>query len=58
MPKTETETSKVLNIRGITEEIHWMLREYAEMSGLSQAKALKRALRIATSVDESTNSIS
>ena len=54
----DKETGKVLNIRGITEETHWMLREYAEMSGLSQAKALKRALRIATSVDESTNSIS
>ena len=58
MPKTETETSKVLNIRGITEETHWMLREYAEMSGLSQAKALKRALRIATSVDEIKSSTS
>lgn len=55
MPKTET--GKVLNIRGITEETHWMLREYAEMNGLSQAKALKRALQIATSIDESIDEI-
>jgi hypothetical protein len=54
----ETETGKVLNIRGITEETHWMLREYAEMNGLSQAKALKRALQIATSIDEIKSSTS
>jgi len=54
----EKETGKVLNIRGITEETHWMLREYAEMNGLSQAKALKRALQIATSVDEIKSSTS
>jgi len=58
MPKTETETSKVLNIRGITEETHWMLRDYAAMNGLSQAKALSRALQIATSVDEIKSSTS
>ena len=54
----EKETGKVLNIRGITDETHWMLREYAEMNGLSQAKALKRALQIATSVDEIKSSTS
>ena len=40
----EKETGKVLNIRGITED--------------SQAKALKRALQIATSVDEIKSSTS
>ena len=54
----EKETGKVLNIRGITEDSHNMLREYAEMNGLSQARALKRALLIAISVDEIKSSTS
>jgi len=54
----ETETGKVLNIRGITDETHWMLREYAEMSGLNQAKAINQALKIAIAFDESRKSIS
>ena len=54
----ETETGKVLNIRGITEETHWMLREYSEMSGLNQAKAINQALKIAIAFDESRKSIS
>ena len=45
MPKTET--GKVLNIRGITEDTHLKLREYSALSGLSQARALNQALEIA-----------
>ena len=41
------ETAKVLNIRGISESTHLLLREYAEMSGLTQAKAINQALEIA-----------
>jgi hypothetical protein len=43
----ETETSKVLNIRGISEGTHLLLREYAELSNLTQAKAINQALEIA-----------
>ena len=48
MPKTDT--GKVLNIRGITEQTHLFLREYSALSGLSQAKALNQALEIAIAV--------
>jgi len=48
MPKTDT--GKVLNIRGITEQTHLLLREYSALSGLSQAKALNQALEIAIAV--------
>ena len=54
----DKETSKVLNIRGVTDETHWMLREYSEMSGLNQAKAINQALKIAIAFDESRKSIS
>ena len=45
MPKTET--GKVLNIRGITEDTHLKLREYSALSGLTQARAIDQALEIA-----------
>jgi len=48
----ETETSKVLNIRGITEDTHFLLREYSALSGLPQAKALSQALEIAIAFDD------
>jgi hypothetical protein len=54
----DKETGKVLNIRGVTDETHWMLREYSEMSGLNQAKAINQALKIAIAFDESRKSIS
>jgi hypothetical protein len=50
MPKTDT--GKVLNIRGITEDTHLKLREYSALSGLSQAKALNQALEIAIAFDD------
>ena len=40
-------TSKVLNLRGISESTHLLLREYAELSQLTQAKAINQALEIA-----------
>ena len=46
------ETGKVLNIRGITEETHLLLREYSALSGLPQAKALSQALEIAIAFDD------
>ena len=48
MPKTDT--GKVLNIRGITEDTHLLLREYSALSGLTQAKAINQALEIAIAV--------
>ncbi len=45
MPKTDT--GKVLNIRGITEDTHLLLREYSELIGANQAKAINQALEIA-----------
>ena len=48
MPKTDT--GKVLNIRGVTEDTHLLLREYSALSGLTQAKAINQALEIAIAV--------
>ena len=50
MPKTDT--GKVLNIRGVTEDTHLLLREYSELSGLNQARAIKQALEIAIAFDD------
>jgi hypothetical protein len=46
---------KVLNIRGVTEGTHELLREYAELSDLSQGKALKKALEIAVTFMVASN---
>ena len=48
MPKTDT--GKVLNIRGVTEDTHLLLREYSALSGLTQARAINQALEIAIAV--------
>jgi hypothetical protein len=48
----ETDQGKVLNIRGITEDTHFLLRQYAKMSGLTQAKALNQALEVAIALDD------
>ena len=48
----ETDQGKVLNIRGITEDTHFLLREYSALSGLPQAKALSQALEIAIAFDD------
>ena len=48
----ETDPGKVLNIRGITEDTHFLLREYAALIGESQAKALSQALEIAIAFDD------
>ena len=48
MPKTDT--GKVLNIRGVSEQTHLLLREYSALSGLSQARAINQALEIAIAV--------
>jgi len=50
MPKTDT--GKVLNIRGVTEDTHLKLREYSALSGLSQARAINQALEIAIAFDD------
>ena len=50
MPKTDT--GKVLNIRGVSEDTHLKLREYSDLSGLTQAKALNQALEIAIAFDD------
>mgnify|MGYP003652633838 CR=1 FL=1 len=48
----ETDQGKVLNIRGITEDTHFLLREYSALSGLSQARAINQALEIAIAFDD------
>ena len=48
MPKMDT--GKVLNIRGITEDTHLLLREYSALSGWTQAKAINQALEITIAV--------
>ena len=48
MPKTYT--GKGLNIRGVTEDTHLLLREYSALSGLTQARAINQALEIAIAV--------
>ena len=54
MARTDSDSGpgKVLNIRGVSEDTHFLLREYSALSGLTQAKALNQALEMAIAFDD------